>query len=154
MHEEGRPVCVRVVSLSEALSHHGRPGRVVRVFYCPHVARARTPLLHKAMAALGSILRSIRSADESAEFDLAGSVAETAARELMRGAFETPLPIAKPIKLSFIIGGGRATRSRYDEKLPQWLMGELRAMGYSDDRGASLGCQKAFKKQVRDTLSA
>lgn len=99
------------------------------------------------MAALGAVLRSCRNADANDEFDLAGAVTEVQARELMRNAFGTPLPCAKPIKLTFVCGAGKGTRSRYDEKLPQWLMSELKDIGYPEDRGASLGSQGACKKQ-------
>ena len=101
------------------------------------------------MSSLAAIVRAIKAAtDEGEEFDLAGSFTEAQARDLVRQAFTDPLPHAsKPLKFTFIVGGGKLVRARYDVELPKWLMGELRALGFDDDRGASLGSEGACKRQ-------
>ena len=101
------------------------------------------------MSGLGATARSIRTSLESDEHDLAGGVTEAQAVELVRAAFGTPLPCSKPLKVTFIVGGGKGVRAKYDEKLPLWLSGELRVLGYEEDRGASLGSQRCYKRQVR-----
>jgi len=106
----------------------------------------KVPRPLSAMAATG-IIKTIRATTgEGEEFDLAGSMNEAQARELIRSAFTEPLT-CKPCKLTFIVGGGKAVRSRYDEALPKWLSSELRALKYEEDKSAALGDQGSFKHQ-------
>jgi hypothetical protein len=62
-------------------------------------------------------------------------------------AFSTPIACAEPLRLTFIVGGGKLVRHRYDESLPKWLGAALREAGFADDRGAALGDSKVFKLQ-------
>ena len=44
---------------------------------------------------------------------------------------------AKPLRFTFIIGGGKLVRSKYDEQLGKWLTAELRRVGYEEDKGGT-----------------
>lgn len=81
----------------------------------------------------------------SEEHDLAGAMTETQARDLIKAAFTDPS--AKAIRVTFVVGGGKLVRSRYDADLAKWLTSELRALGYEEDRGAALGSAGVWKHQ-------
>lgn len=101
------------------------------------------------MAHIASIVRAVRTATtDNEEFDLAGAVTAEQAAHLIRSAFGEPLTEAqKPLKFTFLVGGGKGVRTRYDLDLPKWLTAELRAIGYDDDRSAAQGSTGAYKRQ-------
>lgn len=101
------------------------------------------------MSSIAAIVRAIRnSTDEGDEFDLAGSMDEAQATGLIKSAFGEPVPANKPLKFTFIVGGGRLVRAKYDQHLTKWLTAALRELGYEDDRGSALGSQGAYKRQA------
>lgn len=81
----------------------------------------------------------------SEEHDLAGAMTEVQARDLIKAAFSDSS--AKAIRITFVVGGGKLVRSRYDVDLAKWLTSELRALGYEEDRGAALGSAGVWKHQ-------
>ena len=98
------------------------------------------------MAAIAKVIRSTTSYDAGADrFDLAG-FSESQAIELAN-VFKEPLHATEPLRFTFVIGGGRLVRTKYDSSLGKWFMGALSAIGYDDDRGASLGSQGSYKRQ-------
>ncbi len=90
----------------------------------------------------------IRSATESDEHDLA-HFGPDACDALATGAFERPLPLKDMIRVSFVVGGGKKVRQKYNDGLPTMLRGSLERVGYKEDRGASLSneCAGLFKYQ-------
>ena len=96
----------------------------------------------KKMAAL------IRGATESSEFDLAG-YGDDQCNRLAAAAFAKPLPLSEMIRLSFVVGGGKKVRQKYNDGLPALFADALRKVGFSEDRGASLDvkCAGLFKYQ-------
>ena len=98
-------------------------------------------------ASLAKRLRGITSYDDEERFDLA-SYTEEQVKSLVPLAFSAPIVCAEPLRLTFIVGGGKLVRHRYDESLPKWLGAALREAGFADDRGAALGDAKVFKLQV------
>lgn len=95
------------------------------------------------------LVGSIRSATASEQYDLAGYT-EARTRDVFLGAFSKPLDSPSGmIKFTFIVGGGKLVRSRYDEELPKWVVNSLREIGYSEDRSAALdmSSQGTFKHQ-------
>jgi hypothetical protein len=94
------------------------------------------------------VARAVHAAPVSAEFDLAGytrAQCEQLGTELFAHTFRVP----EQFRISFIIGGGREVRQKYDADLTKWLTEVLREHGFEDDGGASTAndCQKKFKYQ-------
>ena len=89
----------------------------------------------------------IRNASESLEFDLAGYGAEGCAK--LAAALEHPLPLPDMIRFSFVVGGGKKVRQKYNDGLPMLLAEALRKVGFTEDRGASqsIECAGLFKFQ-------
>ena len=90
----------------------------------------------------------IRSADDSMELDLAGYGAEQCDK-LAAAAFGKPLPLDKMVRFSFLVGGGKKVRQKYNDGLPQLWSDALKKVGFQEDRGASLAleCAGLFKFQ-------
>jgi hypothetical protein len=97
-------------------------------------------------SALAKRIRGVLEHEDDDRIDLAG-FNEQQATDLVVSAFSEVHPAAVPLRFTFIIGGGRLVRARYDEQLGKWLCGALRKLSYDDDKGASLGSQGAFKMQ-------
>lgn len=98
---------------------------------------------------LSGIAGEIRSIVESETFDLAGYT-EQRVKDLITAAFTSPLiSPSKMIKITFVAGGGKAVRSKYDEELPKWLSSVLRDIGFTEDRSAAetFDSQGTFKRQ-------
>ena len=81
------------------------------------------------------------------KYDLGSFSSPEMTRELVQLAFAKPIPASGPLKFTFVVGGGKLVRSKYDVELPKWLNSALREIGFDDDRGAALGSQGAFKLQ-------
>jgi hypothetical protein len=90
----------------------------------------------------------IRGSAESSEFDLAGYGAEQCDR-LAAAAFGKPLPLKEMVRLSFLVGGGKKVRQKYNDGLPALWAEALKKAGFNEDRGASLdaSCAGTFKYQ-------
>jgi len=80
------------------------------------------------------------------EYDL-DNYSEEAAMELMRAAFGAPLEATEPVRCTLVCGGGKSVRGRYDPNLMRGISQSLKALGFEEDSGASLGTQGAFKMQ-------
>ena len=84
----------------------------------------------------------VRAASESEQFDLAGYGGESA-RKLVDGAFSSPLPIASMVRLSFVCGGGKKVRQKYNDGLVTSMCEALKGIGFSEDKGAALTLDSA-----------
>ena len=53
------------------------------------------------------------------------------------------------VKFTFVVGGGKLVRARYDEDLPRWLSSTLREIGFVEDKSAAetFDSQGTFKQQ-------
>ena len=92
----------------------------------------------------------IRGTSESTEFDLAG-YGPVDCNRLAAAAFTKPLPLAEMVRLSFVVGGGKKVRQKYNDGLPALWADALKKVGFKEDRGASLDASCAG---VRLLLSA
>ncbi|GAX77342.1 hypothetical protein CEUSTIGMA_g4788.t1 [Chlamydomonas eustigma] len=91
----------------------------------------------------------IRASIVSDQFDLSGYT-EARVKDLVVAAFSTPLTAPKEmVRFTFLVGGGKLVRARYDEDLPKWVAAALRAIGYAEDRSAAetFDSQGTFKQQ-------
>jgi hypothetical protein len=84
--------------------------------------------------------------DKSEDFDL-DNYSEDAAGKLMTACFAQPHPAETPIRCTFVIGGGKEIRGRYDPQLYRGIAAALKAIGYEEDNGAAIGSLGAFKSQ-------
>ena len=106
----------------------------------------------KMAESLGGLARDIRTCGESNDlrdpFDLA-RYDEARCSELVRDAFSEPIPARAALRFSFLVGGGKAMRQKYDPNCGKYMATALRALGFEEDRGASedLSCQGKFKNQ-------
>mmetsp|Transcript_25195 Transcript_25195/g.59948 ORF Transcript_25195/g.59948 Transcript_25195/m.59948 type:complete len:688 (+) Transcript_25195:249-2312(+) len=97
---------------------------------------------------VSGLAASIRSSDESSTFDL-GHQDANSIRATIKEAFEEPFPVTKMIRITFIVGGGKLSRSKYDSKCGQVVTAALNNLGFVEDRGASCvnECAGCFKSQ-------
>lgn len=67
----------------------------------------------------------------------------------MTSAFESPFPISKMIRITFVTGAGKLARQKYDENAAKAVTSALRDLGFVEDRGASCinECAGSFKTQ-------
>ena len=98
-------------------------------------------------AALAKRLRAVTEHDDAERFELANYTQEQA-ETLVEAAFAAPFEAAtEPLRISFIIGGGKLVRHKFDEALGKYLTAALRKLGFEEDKGASLGSEKCYKMQ-------
>jgi len=101
------------------------------------------------MSGFAGMAGEIRGAIDSEQFDLAG-YNETRVTELITSAFGSPLEAPqKMVRFTFIVGGGKLVRSKYDETLPKWVNAALRSVNYVTDNSAAetFDSQGTFKQQ-------
>lgn len=89
---------------------------------------------------------SIRAATDNEIFDLAGYDASNIIQTI-KDAFSTSFAIPNMIRITFIVGAGKLSRQKYDDKAMITLTQTLKMMDYVEDRGASCvkecgGCYK------------
>ena len=78
---------------------------------------------------LSGMAGEIRNSIESDQFDL-GGYTEIRATELIKSAFSTPLTApTSMVKFTFVVGGGKLVRSRYNDDLLKWVCQALRDIG-------------------------
>jgi len=106
--------------------------------------RYNSSTLQRMAAHMAKSIRSITKYDPQETFDLAGFTLDQV-QEMIPMAFKEPFPLN--LRISFVVGGGRLVRAKYNEDLQKWLSTALRELGYEEDRGAALGSQKAYKRQ-------
>lgn len=94
------------------------------------------------------IAAEIRATPETAQFDLAG-YDEPQVKALVKEAFGTPFDISKMIRVTFIVGGGKAIRGKYSESLARVFGTALQDLGFNQDSAASCDLMSAgsFKGQ-------
>lgn len=102
-----------------------------------------------AFEALSGMAGDIRTSITSEQFDLSGYT-ESRARDLMLTAFSAPLTApTSMVRFTFVVGGGKLVRQKYNDDLPKWLTAALREIGFSEDRSAAetYDSQGTFKQQ-------
>ena len=115
------------------------------------LARANKRDARMAEALAKEIREARESNDLRAPYDLARyDMAKCA--DLVNAAFSTPILVPQMVRFSFLVGGGKQSRQKYDPECGKFMATALRAVGYEEDRGASedLACQGTFK-QSHDT---
>ena len=98
---------------------------------------------------LSGMAGEIRSATTSEQFDL-GGYTELRATDLIKSAFSSPLTEpTKMIRFTFVVGGGKLVRSKYNDDLSKWMIAALREVGYTADNSAAetFDSQGTFKQQ-------
>ena len=101
------------------------------------------------MAAFSGLAGEIRSSTVSDQHDLSGYT-EQRVTELMTNAFGTELDApTSMVRFTFIVGGGKLVRGKYNDDLPKWINAALRGVGYEYDNSAAetLDSQGSFKQQ-------
>lgn len=91
----------------------------------------------------------IRSAISSEQYDL-GGYTEPRAKDLIITAFGKPLTApTEMIKCTFVVGGGKLVRAKYNDDLTKWTVAALREIGYTEDRSAAetFDSQGTYKQQ-------
>jgi len=78
--------------------------------------------------------------------DLAGYT-EASVTDYLKHCFGKPIVKDGTMKVTFVVGGGKLVRQKYEDKLPSYVAAALTSLGYNDDRTADKSCQKAFKHQ-------
>ncbi|CAE7770306.1 unnamed protein product [Symbiodinium sp. CCMP2592] len=114
----------------------------------------RVEYLQRCMAEEASkpkdkIAAEIRSTPETAQYDLAG-YDDPQVKTLVKEAFGTPLQTkGSMIRVTFVVGGGKAVRAKYSESLARALGLALQDQGFSQDSAASCDLMSAgtFKGQ-------
>lgn len=96
---------------------------------------------------LAKKLRAFTEHDDDERFELA-NYTQIQAEQLVELAFSSPLEAAKEaLRFTFIIGGGKLVRHKFDDQLGKYLTAALRKVGYEEDKSASLGSSKVYKMQ-------
>jgi len=90
----------------------------------------------------------VRQSKESEQFDLAGYGPNSVAK-MVQDAFTNPLPLGSMVRLSFVVGGGKKVRQKYNDGLVRELTSALSGIGFSEDKGAALAleCAGQYKYQ-------
>ncbi len=90
-----------------------------------------------------SLAKSIR-AQEKDVYDLAGYGASQI-NELFASAFGTPIEAPEPLRVTFVVGGGKKVRTAYGgpDGLKREVCRALEALSFTEDRGAS-ACRECF----------
>lgn len=101
-----------------------------------------------SQAPVSGMAASIRAAVESETFDLAGQPATTI-ENTVTSAFSSPFSLTQMIRITFVVGAGKLSRQKYDDKAMQHVTSALKQLGYVEDRGASCvnECGGSFKTQ-------
>jgi len=90
----------------------------------------------------------VRQSKESEQFDLAGYGPNSVAK-MVQDAFTNPLPLDSMVRLSFVVGGGKKVRQKYNDGLVRELTSALSGIGFTEDKGAALAleCAGQYKYQ-------
>jgi hypothetical protein len=105
-------------------------------------------VVHHGLAA------TVRSAEESETFDLAGQNVTTISTTIL-SAFQEPFLLPESnsnnnmIRITFVIGAGKQARQKYDEGAGKAVITALQQCGYVEDRAASciVECAGSYKSQ-------
>eukprot|EP00929_Paragymnodinium_shiwhaense_P090472 TRINITY_DN50669_c0_g1_i1.p1 TRINITY_DN50669_c0_g1~~TRINITY_DN50669_c0_g1_i1.p1 ORF type:complete len:1724 (+),score=429.05 TRINITY_DN50669_c0_g1_i1:83-5173(+) len=97
------------------------------------------------------IASEIRAQPETAQYDLSG-YDDQQAKQLVQEAFGSPMECSEMVRISLVVGGGKAVRGKYAESLPRTVASALQDIGYGQDSTASCDVQSAGKfKGQHDT---
>jgi hypothetical protein len=101
-----------------------------------------------SQAPVSGMAASIRAAVESETFDLAGHSGSNI-ENTVTSAFSDPFSLTGMIRITFVVGAGKLSRQKYDDKAMQFVTSALKKLGYVEDRGASCvnECGGSFKTQ-------
>ena len=83
------------------------------------------------------------------QFDLS-NYSQARAHDLVAAAFGKPLDApTEMVRFTFVVGGGKQVRSKYDEELPKWFTAALREIGFVEDRSSAVdfSSQGTYKQQ-------
>lgn len=67
------------------------------------------------MSQVSGMAASIRAAAESETFDLAGH-SPASIENIVTSAFSTPFSLPEMIRITFVVGAGKLSRQKYDDK--------------------------------------
>jgi len=122
----------------------------VYVFFsatCDLTTENLTKSFEMSAPSLAKKLRAFTEHDDDERFELA-NYTQIQAEQLVELAFSSPLEAAKEaLRFTFIIGGGKLVRHKFDDQLGKYLTAALRKVGYEEDKAASLGSSKVYKMQ-------
>ena len=92
------------------------------------------------------LARRVRGAGESEDVDL-GGFTPAQIQAFVPQAFEEPIPATGALRFTFVVGGGKGSRQKYDDAAGKELCSALRGLGFEDDPSASesTACQGVFK---------
>ncbi|KNC79732.1 hypothetical protein SARC_07881 [Sphaeroforma arctica JP610] len=91
------------------------------------------------------LAKEVRECEGIEQFDL-GGYNQAKLDKLIKDCFSTPIR-NKGCCATFCIGGGKATRQKYDPMLQKYITASLISVGYEEDRGASKETPGKFKHQ-------
>ena len=109
------------------------------------------------MAALASVsglaksLRAQAASGDSTQSSL-GGYDDVRTRQLVQDTFGTPQqlpPGVEMVRHTFVIGGGKGCRQKFDKDLPKTITASLRDIGFQEDKSADTSASSAgtFKRQ-------
>jgi hypothetical protein len=98
-----------------------------------------TTTMEKGVAGLA---KDIRESLAHQQWDLAGYT-EQQVTSLTKAAFQTPIQLEEMVRHTFVIGGGKKVRQKYDEKLGKYFATALRDIGF-DEVGVLLSHPVSF----------
>eukprot|EP01134_Creolimax_fragrantissima_P005545 CFRG5545T1 len=91
------------------------------------------------------LAKEIRVCQGIEQFDL-GGYNQAKLDKLIQDCFSTPIRY-QGCCVTFLIGGGKATRQKYDPLMQKYITSSLIGVGYVEDRGASKETPGTFKHQ-------
>ena len=95
------------------------------------------------MASFSGLAGKVRSITESDEFDLGSISSAYDAGRLITDAFSTPFSERdEMVRVTFVVGAGKANRQKYDASLQKWIVAALKAMP-TDEEIRARGCDDA-----------
>ena len=90
----------------------------------------------------------IASTQESTTYDFS-HVSAAAILTIMSSVFSKPFHLSEMIRLTFIVGGGKATRAKYDEGALAACINGLKGCGYREDKGAGCVIESAGSYKIQ-----
>ena len=97
----------------------------------------------------------VRNSTESDQFDPAGYGPQSVTK-LVQDAFTQPLALASMVRLSFVVGGGKKVRQKYNEGLEKHVCDALKGIGFvafhdteSVDKAVTLGGENLDGRPIR-----
>lgn len=78
---------------------------------------------------VAGLAKHVRESIETQEWDAAGYTEEQVV-SLIKAAFSEPVRLNEMIRHTFVVGGGKKVRQKYDEKMGKFFAMALRDIGY------------------------